>query len=59
MAKTRLMALALFAFLSGPAMADVYSFSLTLDGCTGGCDTAPFGTVTVSDLATSQPTPSA
>ncbi len=33
------------AVLSPAALADVYS--LTLDDCTGGCGTAPFGTVTV------------
>src|SRR5690348_11867787 len=41
--------LAVCAILSIPAMADVYTFSLTIDHCTLGCGTGPFGTVTVTD----------
>jgi len=46
-----------FAFASaGMAHADAIgttaTFSLTLDGCTGGCGTSPFGTVTLVQTAT-------
>jgi hypothetical protein len=46
-----------FAFASaGMAHADAIGttamFSLTLDGCTGGCGTSPFGTVTLVQTAT-------
>jgi hypothetical protein len=45
--------LAGIVFLSAPALADIYTFSLTIDGSTGQqLGTGPFGTVTVSDTAT-------
>jgi hypothetical protein len=49
--KTRAtLAAALFLIMShwaaGPALADVYS--LTIDHCSGGCGTAPFGTIDVT-----------
>jgi hypothetical protein len=44
---SKLMLFALLGLGSGlPAVADVYS--LTVDHCTGGCGTAPFGTIDVT-----------
>ena len=34
--------------IGGPAYADSYNF--TIDQCTGGCGTAPIGTVTLTQL---------
>jgi hypothetical protein len=45
------LALLMSASLSTPAMADVFTYSLTIDHCDGGCGTAPFGTITVTDFA--------
>lgn len=45
--RSKLILLALLGLGSGlPALADVYS--LTIDHCTGGCGTAPFGTIDVT-----------
>ena len=40
--------------LSVPAMADSFIYTLTSDGCSSSCGTAPFGTVTVTDTAANQ-----
>src|ERR1019366_993275 len=48
------LALLMSASLSTPAMADVFTYSLTVDHCTGGCGTAPFGTITVEDVASDE-----
>ncbi|HEV2098792.1 MAG TPA: PEP-CTERM sorting domain-containing protein [Stellaceae bacterium] len=37
-----------------PASADVITYSLTTDDCSGGCGTAPFGTVTVSSISSTE-----
>jgi hypothetical protein len=34
-----------------PATASTITYSLTIDHCTGGCGVAPFGTVTLTDVA--------
>ena len=47
-------ALLIGSCISLPAMADSFSYSLTIDKCTGGCGSAPFGTVTVADVGVGQ-----
>jgi hypothetical protein len=43
-------ALCLFVLATaGVAKADTLSFTLTQDGCTGGCGTGPYGTITLTD----------
>lgn len=37
-----------------PASANAITYSLTTDDCTGTCGTAPFGTVTVSSISTTE-----
>ena len=42
------------AGLSIPAMADQFVYTLNIDHCSGGCGGAPFGTITITDVAANQ-----
>lgn len=57
--RTFVAAAAIAALMAGlgyapQASADVITYSLTTDDCTGGCGTAPFGTVTVSSISSTE-----
>ena len=41
-------AVAVVAFVAAPSVSHAVTFDLTSDHCTGGCGTAPFGTVDVT-----------
>ena len=41
-------AVAVLAFVAAPSVSHAITFNLTSDHCTGGCGTAPFGTVDVT-----------
>ncbi|MGH9518472.1 MAG: PEP-CTERM sorting domain-containing protein [Terriglobales bacterium] len=43
-----ILCLALWA-VSGVAKADTLTYTLTVDGCTGGCGAGPYGTITLMD----------
>lgn len=47
-------AMALIAATGTSAMASSLTYELTIDHCTGGCGTSPFGTVTITDVAANE-----
>lgn len=46
------LALAVVPFAKADPIGTTASFSLTFDGCSGGCGTGPFGTITLTQTAT-------
>lgn len=47
-----ILVLASSVFAHADAIGTVATYNLTIDGCSGGCGTAPFGTITLTQTAT-------